>query len=133
MAGRTPRWGSIARCGAGAGLAAVWWWAVLRLALSPAAGALEGAVVAGGWGLSVLPVHCVPKRRAAGAVRAGRWREAWRGSAGGGSEAGRSAGGGSAAGGSAGGPGGYEAADVGGDPVDPEASPLRSGEESGPL
>ncbi|MEV0979694.1 hypothetical protein [Streptomyces sp. NPDC049915] len=81
MAGRTARWGAIARCAAGAGLAAVWWWAVLRLALSPAAGALEGAVAVGGWGLSLLPVHCVPKGRAAGAVRAGRWREAWGGGA----------------------------------------------------
>ncbi|MEU0602325.1 hypothetical protein ABZ484_29460 [Streptomyces sp. NPDC006393] len=43
------------------GLGAVWWWAVLRLVLSGDAGVLEGAVVAGGWGLSVLPVHCVPK------------------------------------------------------------------------
>ncbi|MCX5400167.1 hypothetical protein [Streptomyces sp. NBC_00102] len=36
----------------------LWWWAVLRLALVPGrSGALEGAVVAGGWGLSLLPVH----------------------------------------------------------------------------
>lgn len=45
------------------GLGAVWWWAVLRLLLSGDAGVLEGAVAAGGWGLSVLPVHCVPKDR----------------------------------------------------------------------
>ncbi|MEU6658668.1 hypothetical protein [Streptomyces sp. NPDC046821] len=39
---------------------------------APDAGAFEGAVAAGGWGLSLLPVHCVPKSRAAGAVGAGR-------------------------------------------------------------
>ncbi|MEU5520676.1 hypothetical protein AB0L56_19550 [Streptomyces sp. NPDC052079] len=49
------------------GLGALWWWAVLRLLLVPDAGALEGAVAAGGWGLSVLPVHCTPKARAEGA------------------------------------------------------------------
>ncbi|MGW5198705.1 hypothetical protein [Streptomyces spiralis] len=43
------------------GLGALWWWAVLRLVLSGDAGVLEGAVAAGGWGLSLLPVHCVPK------------------------------------------------------------------------
>src|SRR5882757_289134 len=57
MAGRIARWG------AALGLGAVWWWAVLRLALAPGAGVLEGAVAAGGWGLSLLPVHCVPKGR----------------------------------------------------------------------
>lgn len=72
MAGRIARWGLAL------GLGAVWWWAVLRLALTPHAGALEGAVAAGGWGLSLLPVHCMPKARAAGAVATGRWREAWR-------------------------------------------------------
>ncbi|WP_234469065.1 hypothetical protein [Streptomyces sp. MBT62] len=72
MAGRIARWG------AALGLGALWWWAVLRLALTPHAGALEGAVAAGGWGLSLLPVHCMPKARAAGAVAAGRWRRAWR-------------------------------------------------------
>jgi hypothetical protein len=74
MAGRIARWGLAPVLGV------VWWWAVLRLALSPHAGALEGAVAAGGWGLSLLPVHCMPKARAAGAVATGRWREAWRGS-----------------------------------------------------
>jgi hypothetical protein len=68
----------IGRWGAALGLGALWWWAVLRLAVAPDAGALEGAVAAGGWGLSLLPVHCVPKARAAGAVAAGRWRVAWR-------------------------------------------------------
>ncbi|MFJ9634654.1 hypothetical protein ACIRU8_43875 [Streptomyces sp. NPDC101175] len=75
MAGRIARWG------AALGLGVLWWWAVLRLALTPHAGALEGAVAAGGWGLSLLPVHCMPKARAAGAVAAGRWRAAWRTSA----------------------------------------------------
>lgn len=72
MAGRIARWG------VAGGLALVWWWAVLRLAFTPAAGPLEGAVAAGGWGLSLLPVHCVPKARATGAVPAGSWRQAWR-------------------------------------------------------
>ncbi|WP_306328793.1 hypothetical protein [Streptomyces venezuelae] len=42
------------------GLAAggLWWWAVLRLLLVPGeTGPVEGAVAAGGWGLSLLPVH----------------------------------------------------------------------------
>ncbi|MGW6691468.1 hypothetical protein [Streptomyces sp. NPDC054961] len=56
---------------------AVWWWAVLRLTLAPAeAGPVEGAVAVGGWGLGLLPVHCVPgprsrRRRAADRVRGG--------------------------------------------------------------
>jgi hypothetical protein len=60
------------------GLGALWWWAVLRLLLVPGAGAAEGAVAVGGWGLSVLPVHCVPRDQAVGAVGAGRWRRALR-------------------------------------------------------
>ncbi|MFJ4694223.1 hypothetical protein [Streptomyces sp. NPDC088766] len=71
--------GPIVRRGAVLGLGAVWWWAVVRLALAPDAGVLEGAVAAGGWGLSLLPVHCVAESRAAGALAAGRWRGAWRG------------------------------------------------------
>ncbi|MFJ8195181.1 hypothetical protein ACIQ8D_36425 [Streptomyces sp. NPDC096094] len=68
-----------AACRAAAlGLGALWWWAVLRLALEPGAGVLEGAVAVGGWGLSVLPVHCAPRRRAAGVLSAGRWRRALR-------------------------------------------------------
>ncbi|MFC9299268.1 hypothetical protein ACFTWH_30315 [Streptomyces sp. NPDC057011] len=46
---------------------ALWWWAVLRLVLAPAeSGPVEGAVAVGGWGLGLLPVHCVPgpKRKA---------------------------------------------------------------------
>ncbi|GAA0635158.1 hypothetical protein GCM10009535_08890 [Streptomyces thermocarboxydovorans] len=56
----------------------MWWWALARLVLAPGAGVLEAAVVAGGWGLSLLPVHCVPKGQAEGALAAGRWRRAWR-------------------------------------------------------
>ncbi|MFI6346264.1 hypothetical protein [Streptomyces sp. NPDC050560] len=58
---------------------ALWWWAALRLALAPRPGVVEAAAVAGGWGLSVLPVHCVPKDRAGRVVRgrhltrAGEW------------------------------------------------------------
>lgn len=66
----------------------LWWWAVLRLVLAPAeAGPVEGAVAVGGWGLGLLPVHCVPKpvgrrRRGAAGVRGG-------GAGGGGGVAGR--------------------------------------------
>ncbi|MDI3386427.1 hypothetical protein QIS99_09395 [Streptomyces sp. B-S-A8] len=72
-------------------LGAAWWWAALRLALVPGrTGVVEGAVFAGGWGLSVLPVHCVPFAHAVSARRrarqeAARWRaEAarWRAGAG---------------------------------------------------
>ncbi|MEV1063681.1 hypothetical protein [Streptomyces sp. NPDC050263] len=80
MAGRIVGRGAV--LGLGLGLGAVWWWAVVRLAVLPDAGALEGAVVAGGWGLSLLPVHCVAKARAVGAVGEGRWRAAWRGGGG---------------------------------------------------
>ncbi|MGW5330049.1 hypothetical protein, partial [Streptomyces sp. NPDC004014] len=73
--------------GAVLGLGAVWWWAVLRIAFGHGAGALEGAVAIGGWGLGVLPVHCVPQGRAAGAVAAGRWAAAWRGESAGGAAA----------------------------------------------
>ncbi|WP_399084937.1 hypothetical protein ACGH2B_05475 [Streptomyces sp. BBFR2] len=54
---------------------AVWWWAVARLVWWPAAtGPVESAVAAGGWGLSLLPVHCVPwaGRRAAPRQGGGR-------------------------------------------------------------
>ncbi|MER7111819.1 hypothetical protein [Streptomyces sp. NPDC000229] len=44
-------------------LGALWWWAVLRLALVPGqVGLVEGTVVAGGWGLSLLPVHVTSAR-----------------------------------------------------------------------
>ncbi|WP_234019032.1 MULTISPECIES: hypothetical protein [unclassified Streptomyces] len=48
----------------------LWWWGVLRLAFASDAGAFEGAVAAGGWGLSLLPVHALPKSRAAGVAGA---------------------------------------------------------------
>ncbi|MGW2640324.1 hypothetical protein [Streptomyces sp. NPDC001348] len=69
--------GSAVRRGVVLGLGAVWWWAVVRLALGDG-DVIEGAVAAGGWGLSLLPVHCVPKGRAADALGAGRWAAAWR-------------------------------------------------------
>ncbi|WP_155058315.1 hypothetical protein [Streptomyces blattellae] len=79
MTGSIARWGVALGLGVlWCGLGVLWWWAALRLALAPDAGVLEGAVAAGGWGLSLLPVHCVPKGRAPGAVQAGRWREAGR-------------------------------------------------------
>ncbi|GAA0463933.1 hypothetical protein ABZ951_23905 [Streptomyces sp. NPDC046215] len=43
---------------------AVWWWAAVRLVAQPdRGGPVEALVVAGGWGLSLLPVHCVPWTR----------------------------------------------------------------------
>ncbi|MFG2596012.1 hypothetical protein [Streptomyces sp. NPDC048462] len=53
-------------------LSGVWWWAVLRLLLEPAhAGVVEGAVAAGGWGLSLLPVHVAATARPIGIFDAG--------------------------------------------------------------
>ncbi|MER5706092.1 hypothetical protein [Streptomyces sp. NPDC002122] len=50
----------------------LWWWAVLRLLLVPGdTGAVEGAVAAGGWGLSLLPVHVAASVRRPGVGRAG--------------------------------------------------------------
>ncbi|MFE9132124.1 hypothetical protein ACFYOF_43080 [Streptomyces sp. NPDC007148] len=72
MARPTARWG------AALALGALWWWGVLRLVLAPDAGVLEGAVATGGWGLSLLPVHCVPKSRAEGAAGSDQWAESWR-------------------------------------------------------
>jgi hypothetical protein len=70
--------GRIVRGSAALVLGALWWCSVLRLALAPDAGVLEGAVAASGWGLSLLPVHCVPKSRAVGAVGSDRWWDHWR-------------------------------------------------------
>ena len=51
-------------------LGGLWWWAVLRLVLEPEhAGVIEGAVAAGGWGLSLLPVHVAASARPAGTGR----------------------------------------------------------------
>lgn len=94
---------------------ALWWWAVLRLTLAPAeAGPVEGAVAVGGWGLGLLPVHCVPgparrRRRAADRLR----RDAGVGE----------------------GPGAWEAAGEGsgvGEAATRASKPHRSGEGSGP-
>ncbi|MBZ4323931.1 hypothetical protein [Streptomyces huiliensis] len=61
----------------------VWWWAVCRLVDEPGrADSVEGLVVTGGWGLSLLPVHCVPwSRGRRGGARRG---EGWGGERGGG-------------------------------------------------
>ncbi len=69
---------SPARLAARVAAAGLWWWAVVRLTLWPGTqGIVEGAVAAGGWGLSLLPVHCVP------------WAERMRGRGGSGSGGGR--------------------------------------------
>ncbi|MEU3961875.1 hypothetical protein AB0F42_18945 [Streptomyces buecherae] len=45
-------------------LSGAWGWAVLWTAAESApAGPVEGVLLAGGWGLSMLPVHCVPADR----------------------------------------------------------------------
>jgi hypothetical protein len=60
-------WRGWARRVVALGLGVVWWWAVLRLLLIPGdAGVVEGTVAAGGWGLSLLPVHCAPWTSAGG-------------------------------------------------------------------
>ncbi|MFI2263865.1 hypothetical protein [Streptomyces tubercidicus] len=101
-AGRRPRavpGRRISAAGAvsGAVVGGLWWWAAVRLVVWPqSAGVVEGAVLLGGWGLSLLPVHCVPRtnrndgicrramERAARRVREGRgagrgpFTRAWR-------------------------------------------------------
>ncbi|WP_055622162.1 hypothetical protein [Streptomyces sp. JHA19] len=72
MARPMARWGVALTGGT------LWWWAVVRLVCAPGAGALEAAVAAGGWGLSLLPVHCEPKEQADGTVDARQWVRAWR-------------------------------------------------------
>ncbi|MFJ4479273.1 hypothetical protein [Streptomyces xanthochromogenes] len=65
-------------------VAALWWWAVLRMALVPGqTGFVEGAMVAGGWGLSLLPVHVASAATARAksgpdAARRPRTTRAWR-------------------------------------------------------
>ncbi|MDJ0464748.1 hypothetical protein [Streptomyces sp. H27-C3] len=62
-------------------LGALWWWAVLRLALLPErTGAIEDAVAAGGWGLSLLPVHVISAASAGVTTRASRRRRSGAGS-----------------------------------------------------
>ncbi|MCX4236847.1 hypothetical protein ACH4Y0_41295 [Streptomyces sp. NPDC020707] len=82
MTGRMGRIGRIGRWVLALGAGGLWWWAVIRLAFAADAGVLEGAVAAGGWGLSLLPVHCVPKRQAVGAAGSDQWMRraatAWR-------------------------------------------------------
>jgi hypothetical protein len=57
----------------------LWWWAALRLVFVPEhAGLVEGAVAAGGWGLSLLPVHV---RASSGVTKASRRRRSGAGSA----------------------------------------------------
>ncbi|MFD7665399.1 hypothetical protein [Streptomyces sp. NPDC059788] len=59
----------------GAAAGSLWCWAVLRLTLWPGTpGVVEGAVAAGGWGLSLLPVHCVPWAGRGQGAREGRRR-----------------------------------------------------------
>ncbi|MFB7861428.1 MULTISPECIES: hypothetical protein [unclassified Streptomyces] len=69
----------------------LWWWAVLRLLLVPGeSGPVEGAVAAGGWGLSLLPVHVAassarpggPSRRIADLVTRAWPRRRWGGGSG---------------------------------------------------
>ncbi|WSD71280.1 hypothetical protein OG978_30195 [Streptomyces sp. NBC_01591] len=70
-------------------LGGVWWWAVLRLVLEPAhAGLVEGAVAAGGWGLSLLPVHVAATAGSAGAGGANKGGGGAADRGGGGAEAG---------------------------------------------
>ncbi|MBC3981157.1 hypothetical protein H8N01_00835, partial [Streptomyces sp. AC536] len=63
-------------------LSGAWGWAVLWTAAESApAGPVEGVLLAGGWGLSLLPVHCVPagRRRNGGERSSGRARHGARG------------------------------------------------------
>ncbi|MEU6060459.1 hypothetical protein [Streptomyces sp. NPDC047097] len=61
---------------------ALWWWAVLRLVLEPGqSGAVEATVAAGGWGLSLLPVHVAaarPRRPRLASVREWQHRRSLR-------------------------------------------------------
>ncbi|MGW4034313.1 hypothetical protein ACWEFL_34310 [Streptomyces sp. NPDC004838] len=54
----------------------LWWWAVMRLVIVPErTGLVEGAMAAGGWGLSLLPVHATAFRGPSGGAGVTR---AWR-------------------------------------------------------
>ncbi|MEU9082588.1 hypothetical protein [Streptomyces sp. NPDC048357] len=105
----------------------LWWWAVLRLVLAPEeSGAVEGAVAVGGWGLGLLPVHCVPGpvRKARRSADAGA-----RGGATGGADGVRGAGG---AGDVADGGGAADVGDLGGAGSTRASTLRRSGEGSDP-
>jgi hypothetical protein len=56
-------WRRVLRCVIGVIGGAVWWGAVLRLAICPQAGGpWQSALAAGGWGLGLIPLHAVPVR-----------------------------------------------------------------------
>lgn len=62
-AGRRPR-AVPGRWISGVVVGGLWWWAAVRLVVWPqSSGVVEGAVMVGGWGLSLLPVHCVPRTK----------------------------------------------------------------------
>ncbi|MFI9201672.1 hypothetical protein [Streptomyces sp. NPDC053048] len=47
----------------GVALGGLWCWAVFRLLTQPGrTGLAEALIATGGWGLSLLPVHCTPRR-----------------------------------------------------------------------
>ncbi|MEU4213507.1 hypothetical protein AB0F13_26590 [Streptomyces sp. NPDC026206] len=77
---RRPRpVGRVVALVAGGLVGGLWCWAVFRLLTQPGrTGFLEGLVATGGWGLSLLPVHCVPRDRGTDArgARRSRWRRA---------------------------------------------------------
>jgi hypothetical protein len=57
-----------------------WWWAGLRLLAHPdRSSPVEGLVALGGWGLSLLPVHCVPWTRSRDRSPLRRMYAVWRG------------------------------------------------------
>nr|WP_245171573.1 hypothetical protein [Streptomyces decoyicus] len=68
-AGRRPR-AVPGRWISGVVVGGLWWWAAVRLVVWPqSAGVVEGVVALGGWGLSLLPVHCVPRTGRRGGCR----------------------------------------------------------------
>lgn len=78
---RLPRGIPVSLAVAMAAVGVLWWWAVLRLVLAPAeSGPVEGAVAVGGWGLGLLPVHCVPGPKKRAATRASTLRRSDAGS-----------------------------------------------------
>ncbi|GAA2257902.1 hypothetical protein GCM10010232_55120 [Streptomyces amakusaensis] len=70
MARRAGALGRLALALALVAAGGAWWWAVLRLLLVPErTGLVEGFVAAGGWGLSLLPVHVTAYRGRRGVRR----------------------------------------------------------------